>query len=61
MRTTVTLEDNLLKKAQAYTGIAEKSSLLREALQALIARESAKRLITLGGTEKNAKLPRRRR
>ncbi len=61
MRTTVTLEDNLLKKAQAYTGIAEKSSLLREALQALIARESAKRLIALGGTEKNAKLPRRRR
>lgn len=51
MRTTVTLDDELLAQAQAYTGLAEKSALIREAFQALVERESARRLARLGGTE----------
>jgi len=50
MRTTLTLDDDLLEKATALTGVAEKSALVREALRALIQRESAKRLAQLGGT-----------
>ena len=44
MRTTLALDDELLEKAQAYTGLREKSALVREALRALIERESARRL-----------------
>ena len=51
MRTTLVLDDELLAKAQALTSVHEKSSLVREALKALIERESAKRLASLGGTE----------
>lgn len=51
MRTTLTLDDGLLAKAQALTGVSEKAALVREALQALIQRESARRLALLGGTE----------
>lgn len=51
MRTTVALDDDLLEKAQALTGPMEKTALIREALRALIQRESAKRLALLGGTE----------
>ncbi|MBN8451038.1 MAG: type II toxin-antitoxin system VapB family antitoxin [Accumulibacter sp.] len=51
MRTTVALDDDLLAKAQALTGVSEKTALLREALRALIQRESAKRLALLGGSE----------
>lgn len=51
MRTTLALDDELLAKAQALTGLTEKSSLVREALRALIQRESAKRLALLGGSE----------
>ena len=51
MRTTLALDDELLSKAQALTGLSEKSSLVREALRALIQRESAKRLALLGGSE----------
>ena len=51
MRTTVALDDDLLAKAQALTGLSEKAALLREALRALIQRESAKRLALLGGSE----------
>ena len=51
MRTTLALDDDLVAKAQALTGLTEKSSLVREALKALIARESALRLARLGGTE----------
>ena len=61
MRTTLALDDNLVAKAQAYTGLREKSSLVREALTALIERESARRLARLGGSEPNAELPPRRR
>jgi len=61
MRTTIIIEDALLKKAAQLTGIEEKTSLVRHGLQALIARESGKRLAKLGGTEKQAKrIPRRR-
>ena len=49
MRTTLALDDDLVSKAQAYTGLREKSSLDREALTALIERESARRLARLGG------------
>ena len=62
MRTTVTLDDELVEKAQAYTGITERSALLREALTALIHREAARRAIKLGGSDPNAvAAPRRRR
>jgi Arc/MetJ family transcription regulator len=61
MRTTVALDDALLEKAVSYTGVHEKSALLREALKALIEREAARRLADLGGTEPEAKhIPRRR-
>ncbi len=51
MRTTLALDDDLLSKAQYLTGVSEKSALIREALRALIQRESAKRLALLGGSE----------
>ena len=51
MRTTIALDDELLEKAQALTGLTEKTALVREALKALIQRESAKRLALLGGSE----------
>jgi Arc/MetJ family transcription regulator len=61
MRTTLALDDELLAKAQAYTGLKEKTALIREALKALIERESAQRLARLGGTEPRlAYIPRRR-
>ena len=61
MRTTLNLEDDLLDKARRLTGIREKTSLVRLGLEALISRESARRLAKLGGTEKKLrKIPRRR-
>ena len=61
MRTTVTLDDDLIAKAQEYTGLKEKSALLRAALIALVEREAARRLARLGGTEPGLKsVPRRR-
>ena len=61
MRTTLNIEDTLIAKASKLTGIKEKTSLVRLGLEALIARESAKRLAKLGGTEKDlSNLPRRR-
>lgn len=60
MRTTVVLDDELLEKAQALTDLKEKSSLLKEALKALIERESARRLANLGGIAPNlSDIPRR--
>jgi len=60
MRTTIALDDDLLEKATALTGVAEKTALVREALRALIQRESAKRLALLGGSEPSLKdIPRR--
>jgi Arc/MetJ family transcription regulator len=61
MRTTVALDDELVATAQEYTGLKEKSALLREALTALIQREAARRLARLGGSDPNAKAPPRRR
>jgi len=62
MRTTLNIEDELLAKAAALTGIKEKTSLVKLGLEALIARESAKRLAALAGTEKKLDvIPRRRR
>mgnify|MGYP001210303694 CR=1 FL=1 len=60
MRTTLALDDDLLTKAELLTGLSEKTALVREALRALIQRESAKRLALLGGTEPQlADIPRR--
>jgi Arc/MetJ family transcription regulator len=51
MRTTLALDDDLLAEAQRLTGTKEKTVLVREALGALIERESARRLARLGGSE----------
>lgn len=51
MRTTLNIDDDLLSQAVELTGVKEKSTLLREGLKALIERESAKRLASLGGSE----------
>jgi Arc/MetJ family transcription regulator len=61
MRTTLILRDELIKKAAKLTGIEEKTALLHAGLEALIARESARRLAALGGTEPKLEGPRRRR
>jgi Arc/MetJ family transcription regulator len=61
MRTTLNIEDKLLNKASKLTGIKEKTSLVKLGLEALIAKESSKRLARLGGTEKKLRMiPRRR-
>jgi Arc/MetJ family transcription regulator len=51
MRTTLTIDDQLLADAQQITGMTEKTALVREGLRALIERESARRLALLGGSE----------
>lgn len=61
MRTMVNLDDAMLDRAAALTGMHERSALLREALRALIERESARRLARLGGTEPDAAPASRRR
>jgi hypothetical protein len=61
MRTTVTLDDALLSRAQTLSGVSDRATLLKEALCALIERESARRLARLGGTERKLKAVRRRR
>jgi Arc/MetJ family transcription regulator len=61
MRTTLNIDPDLLREAQKLTGVSEKTALVRLGLQALIAKESARRLASLGGTERNlAAAPRRR-
>ena len=61
MRTTLNIDNDILKKASQLTGIKEKTALVRQGLEALIARESSKRLAKLGGTEDGLKpIPRRR-
>jgi Arc/MetJ family transcription regulator len=61
MRTTLVLDDELLTKAQELTGITEKSALVREAMRALVERESSRRLAALGGSDPHAAAPPRRR
>jgi Arc/MetJ family transcription regulator len=61
MRTTITIDDELLEDAQELTGVTDKSALVRAALTALVQRESARRLARLGGTMPNIQdTPRRR-
>ncbi len=61
MKTTLNIDDKILKKASKLTGVIEKTSLVRMGLEALIARASARRLADLGGTEKALRsIPRRR-
>lgn len=61
MRTTVVLDDDLVRMAQESTGISDKSTLICEALKALTEREGAPRLASLGGTMPELKrIPRRR-
>jgi Arc/MetJ family transcription regulator len=61
MRTTLEIDDELLAKAQEYTGLQEKSAIVRAALKALVEREAARRLARLGGTEPQLRpAPRRR-
>ena len=61
MRTTLNLDDDLLERAQKITGLKEKTALVREALRALIERESARRLALLGGTMPDIQVAPRRR
>lgn len=61
MRTTVTLDDDLIVRARALTGVNETSALVREGLETLIRVESARRLAALGGSDPKAlSAPRRR-
>lgn len=61
MRTTLNIDQELIEKAAALTGVREKTSLVRMGLESLIAQESARRLAALGGTEPDLKpIPRRR-
>jgi Arc/MetJ family transcription regulator len=61
MRTTLALDDELVAKAQALTGLKEKSSLVREARKARVERESARRLARLGASQPDLETPPRRR
>ena len=61
MRTTLALDDDLVRTAQEFTGVIEKTALVREALKSLIERESYRRLAALGGTMPELEdIPRRR-
>ncbi len=61
MRTTLALDDDLVAEAQRLTGTSEKTALVRQALKALIERESARRLARLGGSEPDLAVAARRR
>ncbi|MFZ0389944.1 MAG: type II toxin-antitoxin system VapB family antitoxin [Calditrichia bacterium] len=61
MKTTLNIDEKIFDKARSLTGVKEKTALVRMGLEALIARESAKRLAKLGGSEKNLKPIQRRR
>ena len=61
MRTTLNIDDSLLGRATQLSGLREKTAVVRAGLEALVARESAKRLAVLGGSEKAIRaIPRRR-
>jgi hypothetical protein len=61
MRTTLIIDDELLERARDLSGIREKTAIVHAGLNALIARESARRLAALGGTERALRPVRRRR
>jgi Arc/MetJ family transcription regulator len=61
MRTTLNIDDALLERAAQLSGLREKTAVVRAGLEALVARESARRLAALGGSDKSARrIPRRR-
>lgn len=61
MRTTLNINDEILKEASRLTGVREKTALVRLGLEALVALNSQRRLAVLGGTEKHlVSVPRRR-
>lgn len=60
MRTTLAIDNKLFEQAQAYTGLKEKSAVVREALRAVVEREAARRLARLGGFDPEAEAPPRR-
>ena len=61
MRTTLNLDDELLRRAHVLTGVREKTALIHRGLEALIALESARRLAALAGSEKKLRAAPRRR
>jgi Arc/MetJ family transcription regulator len=61
MRTTLILDDKLVEKAKELSGLGEKTAVVHAGLEALIARESARRLAALGGSEPEIVPARRRR
>jgi Arc/MetJ family transcription regulator len=61
MRTTITIDDDLIKQAERLTGVHERAALVREGLKALVQRESARRLARLGGSEPELQATPRRR
>lgn len=61
VRTTINLDDDLIREAQRLTGVKERTALVREALRALIERESARRLARLAGSDRDVQVPPRRR
>lgn len=61
MRTTITIDDELLADAKEFSGISSTSAVMQEALTALVQREAARRLIALGGSQPDIRaIPRRR-
>jgi Arc/MetJ family transcription regulator len=61
MRTTVTIDDELLKRAEEYTGVKERAALIRLGLEALVQREAARRLARMGGSDPTASAAPRKR
>ncbi|HET7570614.1 MAG TPA: type II toxin-antitoxin system VapB family antitoxin [Gammaproteobacteria bacterium] len=61
MRTTVTIDKKLLDEAERLTGLTDRDALVNEGMRALIARESARRLARLGGSDSHARIAPRRR
>jgi Arc/MetJ family transcription regulator len=61
MRTTIAIDDELFAQAQEFSGLTEKSAVVRQALKAFVEREAARRLARMGGTQPDAKVPPRRR
>jgi len=55
MRASVALDDDLIQKAQEFTGVTERTALLRKALKALIHLEASRRLAAVGGSEPDIK------
>ncbi|MEI6713251.1 MAG: type II toxin-antitoxin system VapB family antitoxin [Verrucomicrobiota bacterium] len=61
MRTTLNIDDALLAQAGEYTGETEKTALVRMGLEALVQREAARRLASLGGQMPSLNVPKRPR